>query len=159
MAREVAEGLAAAHAAGLVHRDIKPANIWLEGDPGGPVRRCKALDFGLARPADAAGAQVTASGAVLGTPAYMAPEQARGVEVNARADLFSLGITLYRTAAGRAARRRWRCSSRSPQSRPRRSARSPPATPPDLADLIGRLMAKEPALRPRSAARSPPPAA
>src|SRR5262245_42026123 len=74
--REVAEGLAAAHAAGLVHRDVKPANLWLEA-PGG---RVKVLDFGLARPVEAGG--LTQSGAVLGTPQYMAPEQGDGRPVD-----------------------------------------------------------------------------
>src|SRR5262249_28475988 len=69
--REVATGLAAAHAHGLVHRDIKPGNIWLEDGTG----RVKILDFGLARPAQDE-AHLTQSGAVVGTPAYMAPEQA-----------------------------------------------------------------------------------
>lgn len=105
VAREVAEGLVAAHAAGLIHRDIKPANIWLEGDPSAKdqaqqVKRCKVLDFGLARSVEKDDVQLTATGAVLGTPAYMSPEQARGARVDHRTDLFSLGSTLYRMAAG-----------------------------------------------------------
>jgi serine/threonine protein kinase len=94
--REIAEGLAAAHQRGLIHRDIKPANIWLEGER----RRVKILDFGLAR-AVAEDAQITQSGIILGTPAYMAPEQARSAKVDARSDLFSLGCVLYHLATGR----------------------------------------------------------
>jgi WD40 repeat protein len=94
--REIAEGLAAAHERGLIHRDIKPANIWLEGARA----RVKILDFGLARPTSEDG-RLTHSGVIVGTPAYMAPEQARGEVVDARADLFSLGCVLYRMAAGR----------------------------------------------------------
>src|SRR5207253_1657979 len=69
LGREIAEGLAAAHERGLIHRDVKPGNLWLEGPRG----RAKILDFGLARAA--AGASLTQSGAIVGTPAYMAPEQ------------------------------------------------------------------------------------
>src|SRR5438445_265704 len=70
---EMAEGLAAAHEAGLIHRDIKPANVWLEGKKA----RVKILDFGLAR-ATAEQQHLTQSGAIIGTPAYMAPEHAQG---------------------------------------------------------------------------------
>jgi len=95
IAREVARGLADAHERGLIHRDIKPGNIWLDKAHGG---RAKILDFGLARAQD--DIHVTQSGAILGTPAYMAPEQARGEKVDARADLFSLGCVLYRVCVG-----------------------------------------------------------
>src|SRR5579871_2840998 len=94
--REIAEGLAAAHDKGLIHRDIKPANIWLEEDR----KRVKIIDFGLARGKDA-DAQFTQAGAVIGTPSYMAPEQANGSEVDGRCDLFSLGSVLYRISTGR----------------------------------------------------------
>jgi serine/threonine protein kinase len=94
--REMAEGLSAAHDKGLIHRDIKPANIWLEEDR----KRVKIIDFGLARGKDA-DAQFTQAGAVIGTPSYMAPEQANGAEVDARCDLFSLGSVLYRISTGR----------------------------------------------------------
>jgi serine/threonine protein kinase len=91
--REAAEGLAAAHSAGQVHRDVKPANIWLEEGAG----RVKLLDFGLARTAEGE-PLVTRAGALLGTPAYMSPEQADGLPVTERSDLFSLGCVLYRAA-------------------------------------------------------------
>ena len=94
--REAALGLAAAHDLGLVHRDIKPGNLWLEAPKG----RVKLLDFGLARPTDD-DAHLTNSGAVVGTPAYMSPEQGRGLKVDHRSDLFSLGVMLYRLATGR----------------------------------------------------------
>lgn len=93
--REVAEGLAAAHAQGLVHRDIKPANIWLEEGRD----RVKIVDFGLAR-GSGGDAHFTEAGAVIGTPSYMAPEQANGEEVDGRCDLFSLGTVLYRACTG-----------------------------------------------------------
>jgi serine/threonine protein kinase len=93
--REAALGLAAAHAKGLIHRDIKPANLWLEAPKG----RVKILDFGLARPAD--DAHLTGTGMALGTPAYMAPEQARGQALDGRCDLWSLSVVLYRLCADR----------------------------------------------------------
>lgn len=92
---QTAQGLAAAHAQGIVHRDVKPANILLE--PG--VNRVMLTDFGLARAID--DANVTRSGVIAGTPQYMSPEQARGEPLDARTDLFSLGSVLYAMATGR----------------------------------------------------------
>jgi hypothetical protein len=92
---QVAAGLAAAHAQGVVHRDIKPANIVLENS----VQRVKITDFGLARAADPARGQ--AGGVLAGTPLYMSPEQARGEPTDHRTDLFSLGSLLYTLCAGR----------------------------------------------------------
>jgi formylglycine-generating enzyme required for sulfatase activity/tetratricopeptide (TPR) repeat protein/tRNA A-37 threonylcarbamoyl transferase component Bud32 len=97
--KEVAEGLSAAHEVGLVHRDIKPSNIWLETQPSGPPRAI-ILDFGLAR-VQADNVHITQSGVIVGTPAYMSPEQARGDKnVDARTDLFSLGCVLYALCTG-----------------------------------------------------------
>ena len=94
--REIAEGLSAAHARDLIHRDIKPANIWLETGRD----RVKIVDFGLAR-GGGADAQFTQAGAVIGTPSYMAPEQANAEDIDSRCDLFSLGAVLYRASTGR----------------------------------------------------------
>src|SRR5687767_8030018 len=106
MARQVADALGAAHAAGIVHRDIKPENIMLR--PDGYV---KVLDFGLAKlseqasPAVAAEAPTiqvrTGSGIVIGTAGYMSPEQARGLGVDNRSDIFSLGAVIYEMLARR----------------------------------------------------------
>ena len=92
---QVAQGLAAAHAQGLIHRDIKPANILLETE----VDRVKITDFGLARAVD--DIQLTGSNLVLGTPEYMSPEQARDESLDYRSDLFSLGSVLYEACTGR----------------------------------------------------------
>jgi serine/threonine-protein kinase len=98
---QVLDALAAAHRAGIVHRDIKPDNVFLMQVPAvGEI--VKVLDFGVAKLADAppSSAQLTATGAMLGTPAYMAPEQARGANVDARADLYAVGASLYHALAG-----------------------------------------------------------
>lgn len=92
IARQIARGLCAAHAQDIVHRDIKPANIMLTQDNG-----VKILDFGVAK---RLGVNLTSSGVSIGTVAYMAPEQLRGEEVDARADLWALGATLYEMLAG-----------------------------------------------------------
>jgi eukaryotic-like serine/threonine-protein kinase len=93
---QVASGLAAAHAHNLIHRDIKPDNLWVDEKTG----RVKILDFGLVR-ASTEDAGLTQSGAVMGTPRYMAPEQALGEVVDERCDLFSLGSVLYHLVGGR----------------------------------------------------------
>jgi serine/threonine-protein kinase len=93
IARQVAEGLAYAHARGVVHRDIKPGNIMLNG--GG---HAKIMDFGLARMRMAD--HKTSTGMVLGTPRYMSPEQISGEPVDQRSDIFSLGIVLYEMLTG-----------------------------------------------------------
>lgn len=98
--KQAAMGLADAHAIGMVHRDIKPSNLWLECDgPGDNFKRVRILDFGLAR-RDTESTRLTATGVVVGTPHFMAPEQASGKTVDGRADLFSLGGVLYSMVTG-----------------------------------------------------------
>jgi tetratricopeptide (TPR) repeat protein/predicted RNA-binding protein YlqC (UPF0109 family) len=94
IARQVAAGLAAAHEVGIVHRDLKPENVMLDADDTAVI-----MDFGLARTND--GANLTMTGAVVGTLAYMAPEQARGETVDQRADIYAWGLMLYDMMAGR----------------------------------------------------------
>jgi len=102
--QQIAAALSAAHAAGVAHRDIKPENVMLRND--GYV---KVLDFGIAKRASADGAvddqseqdRITATGAVLGTAGYMSPEQARGMAVDTRSDIFSLGVLIYEMVVGR----------------------------------------------------------
>jgi hypothetical protein len=147
--REIAEGLAGAHARGLVHRDIKPANVWLERGRD----RVKIVDFGLAR-GTGEDAHFTQAGAVIGTPAYMAPEQANGVEVDARCDLFSLGAVLYRAGTGQLP-----FGGKDTLSVMRALATTTPAPPHKLtpslprafSGLVMRLLAEEPEDRPQSA--------
>jgi hypothetical protein len=106
IAAQIAEGLSAAHAAGIVHRDLKPGNIMIVPADLGQPGRVKILDFGLAEhvirgPDDATCTALTRAGVVVGTVAYMSPEQARGVAVDARSDLWSLGVVLYEMLTGR----------------------------------------------------------
>jgi hypothetical protein len=93
--REVATALGYAHAKGFIHRDIKPDNILIRNDGSTAL-----TDFGIARAADSA-TRMTRTGAVIGTPHYMSPEQARGRTVDGRADLYSLGVVLYELLVGR----------------------------------------------------------
>ncbi|HWB78430.1 MAG TPA: serine/threonine-protein kinase, partial [Nannocystaceae bacterium] len=95
--RQLCAGLAIAHAQGVVHRDLKPDNVYL---CNGDELRVKLLDFGIARVTDTNAANRTRTGVIMGTPAYMAPEQARGARVDARADIYSVGAILYRCLTG-----------------------------------------------------------
>jgi eukaryotic-like serine/threonine-protein kinase len=148
IAKQIAQGLAAAHTQGVVHRDIKPANILLENG----VARVRITDFGLARAVD--DASLTQSGVVAGTPQYMAPEQANGDAVDERADLFSLGSVLYTMLAGHAPFRatttmgvlKRLCDN---TARPIREIN--PEVPEWLVMMINRLHAKRPADRYQSA--------
>ncbi|MBA4189554.1 MAG: hypothetical protein C0467_16335 [Planctomycetaceae bacterium] len=151
--REIAEGLSAAHEQGLIHRDIKPANIWLEGKR----LRVRILDFGLARNEDANFApltQLTTGGMVLGTPAYMSPEQARKLTLDFRSDLFSLGIVLYEMCTGvlpfESDSLVGLLTALAVET-PQQPSELNPAVPPLLSALVMRLLAKKPADRPQSA--------
>ncbi len=98
--RQVLDGLTTAHAQGIVHRDIKPGNIFLADSPDGALR-IKLLDFGLARvPSEGAAQHLTKTGEILGTPAYMSPEQVLGKAVDRRSDVYSLGCVAYHVATG-----------------------------------------------------------
>jgi curli biogenesis system outer membrane secretion channel CsgG len=94
--RQVMAGLTEAHAQGVVHRDLKPENIFVSGD--GTI---KVMDFGLARNADSA--STTSAGTILGSPAYMSPEQVEGKTADARSDIYSLGLVIYEIVCGKRA--------------------------------------------------------
>jgi WD40 repeat protein len=171
LGQQIAEGLAAAHEHGLIHRDVKPANIWLEkgaartksrasqlaptkADSQGLATRAKLLDFGLARSSTDA-AHLTASGAILGTPAYMAPEQAYGEKVDPRCDLFSLGCVLYRMCTGRLpfqGENTMAVLVALATTEPPAPASLNPQLPPALSELVMRLLSKDRQGRPESAA-------
>ena len=140
--QQIAEGLAAAHATGLIHRDIKPANILIEASPHPCV---KITDFGLARAAD--DASLTQSGMVVGTPMFMAPEQALGDTLDHRADLFSLGSVLYTMCSGRPpfrANGTLAILKRVADDTPRPIREIIPEVPQWLCNIITRLHAKKP---------------
>jgi tetratricopeptide (TPR) repeat protein len=148
IARQLCSALGAAHAAGIVHRDLKPANVMLL--PDGTV---KLLDFGLAKLTSIDESSLTRDGAILGTLAYMAPEQLRSADVDARADLWSLGALLFELLAGQppfgvgpAATLVGRILSEAPSP-------LPDSAPPDLAAVTRALLRKVPGARLASASK------
>jgi WD40 repeat protein len=146
LAADVLNGLAAAHAVGLIHRDIKPGNLWVE--PAAGFGRVKILDFGLAVPAETDGVGMG------GTPGFMPPEQVHGGAVDARADLFALGCVLYRAATGRFAfdgTSPTDCLVKTITRDPSPVRELNPAVPASLAAFIMRLLSKSPDGRPASA--------
>ncbi|MGD2115608.1 MAG: serine/threonine-protein kinase, partial [Acidobacteriota bacterium] len=149
IARETAEGLDHAHRRGIVHRDVKPANLLLAADGG-----IKISDFGIAKMAGQA-TELTVTGSVVGSPHYLSPEQVRGEELDGRSDLFSLGVVLYEMLGGRRpfdgdtfTTLLYKILHAEPEP-----IRLRPGLQPDLARLLGALLAKDPAHRPPDGAR------
>jgi serine/threonine protein kinase len=160
LSRQIATGLAAVHAKSLVHRDIKPGNLWLEKlvssaapESSESILRAKLLDFGLAHTGEAT-TVLTEFGTLLGTPAYMSPEQAAGHEVDARSDLFSLGVVMYEMTTlqqpfrGPNAMAVLMSLGRDVPTQPCVLA---PNVPARLSQLILKLLDKEPSRRPATA--------
>lgn len=166
--KQIAAGLAAAHAHGLIHRDIKPANIFLESKERGLAKQdenalaspsqvlaahVKILDFGLARFNDGP-SNISQAGQFIGTPFFMAPEQARGENVDARSDLFSLGCVLYVMLSGKLAfdgDSTMAVLTALAVKDPAPLAELVPSAPAPLVELIHQLLAKNPAQRPPTA--------
>lgn len=137
---QAADGLGAAHAAGIVHRDVKPANLLVT-----PTRQVKITDFGIARAA--AGVGLTGTGEVLGTPQYLSPEQARGETTTAASDVYALGVVAFECLAGRRP-----FQGETPVTTALAHIREPvpdlpPSVPADLAAVVRRALAKDPAER------------
>ncbi len=148
VARAVAAALDHAHRQGVVHRDLKPANVLVDWASS----TVKLGDFGLARPS---GAQQTATGLLLGTPAYMAPEQLAGSAPTPRSDLYALGVTLFELLCGRRPHAAATMGEllRNVAAHPAPALRSVrPDLPPALDALLGHLLAARPDGRPRDAA-------
>ncbi len=154
IARQVALGLEAAHAFGFIHRDIKPANLWLETDGhGGPFKRVRILDFGLARRSQGE-PSLTNTGFIVGTPNYMAPEQASGFELDPRADLFSLGAVIYTMLTGELpfpGKSAMAVMMALASTEPTPIAVKNPKVPLTASALVSKLLSKNPAARPQSA--------
>lgn len=156
---QTAAALAAAHAAGITHRDLKPDNILVTRD-----QRVKVLDFGLAKLQDPAPLaedeatrtqSITREGTVVGTAAYMSPEQAAGKAVDARSDIFSLGVVLYELITGRRAFQgdtRMSVLAAVLRDEPKPLGELAPQVPAEAAKLIGRMLRKDPERRVQSMA-------
>jgi tetratricopeptide (TPR) repeat protein len=151
---EAARALAAAHARGIIHRDLKPANLMVT------ALGIKVLDFGLAKASPQASSmtmatvEVTGPHTILGTPAYMSPEQARGEELDARSDIFSLGCVLYEAATGRRAfggASLFEVLREIAQRQPDPPSSVRPGLPVELDVILARAMAKSPGERYASA--------
>ncbi|MFJ8395193.1 serine/threonine-protein kinase [Streptomyces sp. NPDC094144] len=148
---QICAGLAAAHRAGVVHRDIKPANVMVYGDGEHDLKIC---DFGIARLVEESGTGLTGTGATIGTPAYMSPEQVRGDRtLDGRSDLYSLGCLLYELLAGRPPFEGagWSVLAQHLNGTPEPVRSLRPGVPAALDHLVISLLRKDPDHRPATA--------
>jgi len=149
---QICDALEASHQAGIVHRDLKPENIWIARPPHGESY-VKLLDFGIAKLMDPTRTNLTQTGAVMGTPLFMAPEQCLGRAVDARTDLYALGVILYRIFCGRYPFAGTVITELVYQHVA--DAPAPPSRhrdmPPNLEHVILDCLAKDPAARPQTA--------
>lgn len=147
---DVLSGLFAAHQAGAIHRDIKPPNIFLVEDG-----TTKLLDFGIAKLRDQAARVVTAGGISIGTPRFMAPEQAEGTQVDGRVDIYASGLVLYHLLVGRGPFAHIRDPNELVMAHislePERADLVDASVPPEMGDLLQRWLAKSPSNRPPTA--------
>lgn len=152
-ANQICAGLTEPHSRGIVHRDLKPANIILVPSSDGTFQ-VKIVDFGIARTADG-GTQLTKTGMICGTPAYLSPEQAQNLEVDARTDLYSLGVVLFEMLTGhlpfRGPSGLQLLMEHVQRPAPDLSAAYPGQIPAPIGDLVADLMAKDPDDRPAGA--------
>lgn len=152
LAVEMSEALAAAHAAGIIHRDLKPSNIWLSKRTNEAQVRARLLDFGLARSFEANDG-LTQTNQMIGTPSYMAPEQAQGKIADARTDIFSLGCVLYEAAVGKRAfdgKSILEILSQIANMTPPPIAKRCPNLAPEFSDMVQAMLAKAPEHRPQT---------
>lgn len=158
IAADVCDVLAAAHDAGIVHRDVKPSNVFLHQAKGD--EQVKVIDFGIAKLMDAdsavldsAGARRTATGVIVGTPAYMAPERLNGDAYDGRADVYGVGVLLYEMLTGRLpfeskATGNWSLAMMIGLTEPPLPSSVEPTVPRELDDIVRRALSKSPDERP-----------
>jgi serine/threonine protein kinase len=152
LASDIVRSLKVAHDHGIIHRDLKPANLLVADDPAAAGAAVKLADFGIAKLFGTAG--YTAHGSIVGTAEYMAPEQAAGKPLDARADLYALGLVMFTMLTGKPPFRGTQLTeiiSRQLREKPPRVGSLVPGLPAELDQLISQMLEKDPAKRPASA--------